>query len=97
MGNVSMRDIGRKVGVSAVTVSKALAGRSGVSDTVRAEIIRVAEEMGYVNPNTQPRTVRSLDIGILLPERYFGPDAYYSMLYKHLVQALTDAGHFGML
>lgn len=97
MGNVTMRDIGRKVGVSAVSVSKALAGRSGVSEAMRARIVAAAAEMGYVNPNTAPQSVRSLDVGILIPDHFFGADSYYAMLYKTLVQALTDSGHFGML
>ena len=46
-----MREMGRRLGVSAVTVSKALAGKPGVSDAVREQIIRLAEEVGYVNPH----------------------------------------------
>ena len=42
MGNVTMRDIGKKVGVSAVTVSKALAGKSGVSEEMRQRIVDIA-------------------------------------------------------
>ena len=98
MGNVTMRDIGRMMGVSAVTVSKALAGKSGVSEDMRRKIVRLAAEMGYVNPNAgQVRPARSLDVGILIPDRFFSPDSFYAMFYKELVQALTDAGHFGIL
>lgn len=98
MGNVTMRDLGRMAGVSAVTVSKALAGRSGVSEEMRRKIVRLAAEMGYVNPNAaQPKPARSLDVGILIPDQFFSPDSFYAMFYKELVQALTDAGHFGIL
>lgn len=98
MANVTMRDIGRMTGVSAVTVSKALAGKSGMSEETRQRIIRVAEEMGYVNPGAgQSSTAHSLDVGILIPDRFFSPDSFYAALYKDLVQGLTDAGHFGIL
>ena len=97
MGNVTMRDIGRTLGVSAVTVSKALAGKSGVSEEMRRRIIRTAAEMGYVNPGAGVRPARSLDVGILIPDQFFSPDSFYAMLCKELVQALTDAGHFGIL
>lgn len=98
MGNVTMRDIGRMMGVSAVTVSKALAGKSGVSEEMRRKIIRTAQELGYVNPNaSQGRALQGLDVGILVPDHYFSPDSFYAMLYKQLVQALTEAGHFGIL
>ena len=43
---VKMLDIAEKLGVSVVTVSNALAGRDGVSDSMRRKICEVAEEMG---------------------------------------------------
>ncbi len=98
MGNVTMRDIGKRIGVSAVTVSKALAGRSGVSEEMRQKIVRLAAELGYVNPNTQQtRPDQGLDVGILVPDQFFSNDAFYAMFYKQLMQTLTDAGHFGLL
>lgn len=98
MGNVTMRDVGKRVGVSAVTVSKALAGKSGVSEDMRRKIIKVAADMGYVNPNAaQTQPVRGLDVGILIPDRFFSAESFYAVFYKYLVQALTDAGHFGLL
>ena len=98
MGNITMRDIGRMTGVSAVTVSKALAGKSGVSEEMRQKIVRLAAELGYVNPNgAQIKTALTLDVGILIPDYFFSPDSFYALLYKELVRALTDAGHFGIL
>ncbi len=98
MGKPTMRDIGKEVGVSAVTVSNALAGKPGMSDAVREKIIRKAEEMGYEYPGQerlQPRV--GLDIGILVPDRFFQSDSFYSVLYKQLVKKLADRGHFGLL
>lgn len=98
MGNVTMRDIGKRVGVSAVTVSKALAGKSGVSDEMRERIIQMANELGYVNPNAATaQAVRSLDVGILIPNHFFDSESFYAMFYKTLVETLTESGHFGIL
>ncbi len=99
MGNVTMRDLGRRIGVSAVTVSKALAGKSGVSEEMRQKIIKLAAELGYVNPNAQPaeKPADGLDVGILVPDQFFSTDAFYAMFYKQLLQTLTDAGHFGLM
>ena len=98
MKKVTMRDIGKAVGVSAVTVSKAMAGESGVSEAMRQKILQMAAEMGYVNPNAaKHQEKRGLDIGVLIPERFFGEGTYYAMLYKLLVQSLADAGHFCLL
>ena len=98
MAHVTMRDIGRMAGVSAVTVSKALSGKGGVGEETREKILRLAEELGYVNPNAgQTKPLRGLDVGILIPDRFFSPDSFYALFYKELVQALTKAGHFGIL
>lgn len=93
-----MRDIGRKIGVSAVTVSKALSGKGGVSEAMRQKIIDTAAAMGYVNPNeARTQEARALDVGILIPDQFFSRDSFYAMLYKELVHELTDQGHFSVL
>ena len=65
----TMRDIARAVGTSAVTVSKAMAGKPGMSDRLRAKILKKAAEMGYELPRggRDPRGGH-LDIGILIPD-----------------------------
>ena len=45
--SVTMGDVARELGVSTVSVSKALTGKEGVSEAVREMIIKKAEEMGY--------------------------------------------------
>ena len=98
MSGVTMREIGKKLGVSAVTVSKALAGKSGVGEEMRRRILDTAREMGYVNPlAAQAEEHRTLNVGILALDRYFARDSYYAMFYKTLVQTLMDAGHFALM
>ena len=48
---VRLADIGKKLNVSTVTVSKALSGQKGVSEELRAKIIQLADEMGYQSPS----------------------------------------------
>ena len=94
---VTMRDLGKRLGVSAVTISKALSGKSGVSEEMRQRIIRLADELGYVNPNTAQNKDKGMDIGILVPERFFSNDTFYAMFYKQLLQVMAESGHFGLL
>lgn len=96
---VTMRDLGKRLGVSAVTVSKALAGKSGVSEEMRQKIVKLAAELGYVNPNAtaQAQASSALDVGIIVPAPFFSNDSFYAMMYKSLVQELAEAGHFGLL
>lgn len=63
-------DIAKKVGCASSTVSKALNNSKEISDKRKAEILKVAKEMGYV-PNFSARslaTKNSWTIGILFSE-----------------------------
>ena len=93
----TMRDIAREVGTSAVTVSKAIAGKPGMIDELREIILKKASEMGYEYPHGRLQPREHLEIGILIPDRYFESDSYYAEIYKRLVRKLTDLGHFGLL
>ena len=45
--NVTLREVAQRVGVSMVSVSRALSGKEGVSEATRKRILETAEEMGY--------------------------------------------------
>ncbi len=98
MKKPTMRDIGKKVGVSAVTVSKALAGKTGMSEAVRERILQAAAEMEYSYPGAEKTPApQHLDLGILIPEAFFDANSFYASLYKCIVQRLTEAGHYALL
>lgn len=71
---VTMNDIAERLGVSTVSVSNALSGKSGVSPNVRDEIFRLANELGYVYQKATPKqdgeVLDGCDIGILTAQRY---------------------------
>ena len=50
---VKLADIAEMVGVSTVTVSKALSGQKGVSEEMRDKIKKLADELGYRSPSEQ--------------------------------------------
>lgn len=70
--NVTMRDIAKKVGVSTVTVSKALTDKEGVGAELRAVIKSTAEQMGYTYTGIGEgfRRGRSYNIGVIVEEHY---------------------------
>ena len=85
---VTLIDIAKACNTSNVTVSKALADKSGVSDELRAKIKQVAEEMGYVPSKTVTSRKKS-NIGVLIPAKYAGlSGSFYWTLYNSLVQRL---------
>lgn len=65
---VKLADIAEKVGVSVVTVSNALAGRSGVSEELRERIEICARELGYT-PKVKKQEVRKnvICVSVLYP------------------------------
>jgi LacI family transcriptional regulator len=63
-------DIAKKVGVSAMTVSRALTGSKEVSETTRQRVLECAAALGY-RPNRWARslvTSRSSIIGVIIPD-----------------------------
>ncbi len=61
---VTMKDIAAELGVSINTVHKALTGKAGVSESVRAKVNAKAEEMGY-HRNTSASSLRRKDINLV--------------------------------
>lgn len=92
---ITMRDIASELQVSTVTVSKALSDREGVSDEVRNRIKQKAEEMGY-RYHSLAKSMKegiSYNVGVVVAERFFSDNAFYSNLYQRLVIELGKADY----
>jgi LacI family transcriptional regulator len=99
--NVTMKDIADHLGVSSVTVSKALNDKEGVSDELREKIKNVAEEMGY-RYNTMAKSMKeglSYNIGVIIPERFtaISQSSFYLEFYQQISRALEKYGYYGIL
>ncbi len=96
---VRMSDIAKRLNVSIVTVSKALAGKDGVSEELRNEIRRIAAEMGYqkkIVKNEVP--AQGFTVGILTSRRYIEKGhSFYWTLYERCLHHLELHGHIGIL
>lgn len=96
--NVTLADIAAKVGVSNVAVYKALTGKPGVSARLREEIIRLAEEMGYTAPERGQNARKTGNIGVIVPEQYYGyASSFYGQLYEKVIKSLYQNDYFGIL
>ena len=78
---VTMKDIAAEFGVSIVTVSKALAGKDGVGDQLRQDIIDRAHELGYVFKKGTDRA-GTRNVAIVIAERFIGEDSFYQKVYQ---------------
>ena len=97
---VKLADIAEKVGVSVVTVSKALSGQKGVSDEMRSRIEKLAEELGYVQPSVAKRRAQqsSYNIGVLIQESYLDRYAsFYWQMYQQVARHTVGLGSFTLL
>ena len=90
---VRMADIAEKLDISVVSVSKALAGKPGVSEEMRARVVALARQMGYegVRGRSEPGGGTG-NIGVLVSDRFFAENAFYTSLYRSLVMKCGGEG-----
>lgn len=89
---VTIADIAKACGTSTVTVSKALCGRSGVSEEVRARIRETADKMGYVSTKSVSNKMEGV-IGVLIPNKFINPNgSFYWALYNNILKLLKSEG-----
>lgn len=95
---VRMADIAEKLNISIVSVSKTLAGKEGVSQNVRQKILDTAKEMGYLKnePVRQEKILKGI-IGILVADRFFSDNAFYSNMYRTILLKSAKLGFSAIL
>ena len=95
---VRMADIAERLGISTVTVSRALSGKDGVSETVRAKICQAASDLGYQGKIAAPESLEGETVGVLIHERFLSKDqSFYLSLYERVVANLAKYNMFGLL
>jgi LacI family transcriptional regulator/LacI family purine nucleotide synthesis repressor len=98
--SVRLKDIADRIGVSTVTVSKALSGQKGMSEELREKINALANDMGYVPPVSRKAdfTNKSYTIGVLISEHFMSEySSFYTRMHQQVSQIAMDKGCFTML
>ncbi|VEG27475.1 LacI family DNA-binding transcriptional regulator [Actinomyces howellii] len=90
-GRVTIATVAREAGRSISTVSAALNGAPGVSGATRAEILRVAAELGY-EADPRARLLRAAHTGIVGVSCIAG-QAFQVQLVDGLYRAAREHGH----
>ena len=88
----TVEDVAKAAGVSLMTVSRAINGRPGVSETTRRTILEIADRMGY-RPNRMARGLASRNtstFGIVFPDM---ANPFFAILAK----AATDMARLSNL
>lgn len=100
--NVTMKNIADALGVSTVTVSKALSDKDGVGEQLRRSIKQKADEMGYCHSVSKAKSVSDsskFNIGVIVASNYVDPDSYafYLKVYHYIILALTKCNYSGIM
>ena len=84
-----MGDIAQALGISKNAVSLALRGKSGVSDTLRQQVVDKAREMNYLSPDTATRCILAL-----IPQRIalLGEGMFFQRLCLRLSTCAREQG-----
>ncbi len=91
-GAVRMKDIARELGVSVMTVSKALRGHSDISQATRRRVLQRARELGY-QPNWVARSLvsrRTYMVGLVIPDLMH---SFFAEIAKGAASRLEPAGY----
>src|SRR5215471_13020678 len=89
-------DIARKLGTSAMTVSRALNDKGEVSKEMRKRVMDCADALGY-RPNRWARSLvtrRSLMIGVVVPEI---AHSFFAEIISGIEEVLDKAGYYILL
>src|SRR5262249_19178632 len=89
---VTLKDIARDLGVSVITVSKALRDHSDISEETKARVLKRVKEMNY-RPNLSARalvTGRTNLVGFVVPDLLH---SFFSEIVRGVSAALHDTGY----
>ena len=94
---VTMKDIATELGVSVNTVHKAVAGKPGVSERLRARILSRAEEMGY-RRNAAASNLRRKEVRVVacLPSSEREGSYFYSYLWRGCERFAAETRDMGL-
>lgn len=83
---VTINDISTALGISSVSVSRALAGHSGVSEEVKNRILKKAKEMGYI----RNKRLDQLNILVLHHKPFVEDNSYFSNMIQGVEKSLQN-------
>ncbi len=83
-----MSDIANALGVSTISVSRALAGQEGVSDDLRSKVLLKASEMGYL----KPKNIICNKVLVLHQKPFIQDNSNFSHIIQGMEKALQAAG-----
>lgn len=97
IGEIRIKDIAQKAGVSAGSIDRVLHNRKGVSEATRQKVLDIINELGY-KPNLLARTLKTgkaFKIAVLIP-KHNNENPYWERPFKGINKALNEMEHYGI-
>lgn len=95
---VRQEDIAKALGVSIVTVSRALADKEGVGQGLKKQILDMAKNMGYTPKAVRQETNVTATVAILIAEEYLQVEhSFFTAMQLHVSHSLTKLGVSSLL
>ncbi len=69
-----------------------IAEKLDISEEMRARVVALARQMGYESGRMRPEAAGSGNIGVLVADRFFDENAFYTSLYRSLVIQCGEEG-----
>jgi LacI family transcriptional regulator len=89
---VTMQHIADALGITKVSVSKALNNQPGISDELRRQILMTAQKMDYLK--TRPAASSPVALAFICPKRFFlEDDTFYTTIYYYINKLCTEQGY----
>ncbi len=89
---VTMQQVADALGVTKVSVSKALNNNPGISDKLKREIVSMAAQMGYIKKDRPNQAGHSF--AFITPKRFFLEDeTFYTAVYYYISKRCMEKGY----
>ncbi|MCI9503735.1 MAG: substrate-binding domain-containing protein [Hungatella sp.] len=94
---ITLKDIAQASGYSLVSVHRAINNKEGVSQAVRQEILRVADDLGYTtNYVASALKRRQVNLAVVLPESRDGGRYYFRYIWKGCNAARDEVAGYNL-
>ena len=90
-GTVTIKDISKRLGVSSVSVHRALRGKEGISDELRTKILETSREMGYVENYAAASIKRKTEkVAVVIPKDKWEKKIYFDYVWLGINKSAED-------
>jgi len=89
----TMQDIADALGITKVSVSKAINNQPGIGNELRHKVLLTAKELGYAKKSRASAT-NAYRFAFVCPKRFFlEDDTFYTTIYYYINKTCTEQGH----